>query len=56
MRSKVQRSFKDGDEDASVRGKRFAFYNDEFYFKETDEMSRNNFSDIPEAIDNTIGL
>lgn len=44
--------FKDGDEDASVRGKRFAFYNDEFYFKETDEMSQL-FSDIPEAIDNT---
>jgi DNA polymerase-3 subunit alpha len=44
--------FKDGEEDASVRGKRFAFYNDEFYFKETGEMSEL-FSDIPEAIDNT---
>lgn len=40
------------DDDAGVRGKRFAFYNDQFYFKTTDEMSRL-FSDIPEAIDNT---
>ncbi len=28
------------------------FYNDQFYFKNTDEMSKL-FSDIPEAIDNT---
>lgn len=40
------------DDDAGVRGKRFAFYNDQFYFKTTEEMSRL-FSDIPEAIDNT---
>ena len=40
------------DDDASVKGKRFAFYNDQFYFKTTDEMSRL-FKDIPEAIDNT---
>jgi DNA polymerase-3 subunit alpha len=44
--------FKDGDEDVSVNGKRFAFYNDEFYFKETAEMEKL-FSDIPEALDNT---
>ena len=40
------------DDDASVKGKRFAFYNDQFYFKTTEEMS-HLFSDIPEAIDNT---
>jgi DNA polymerase-3 subunit alpha len=42
-----------GDDDSvSSKGKRFAFYNDQFYFKTTDEMSRL-FSDLPEAIDNT---
>lgn len=40
------------DEDSSVRGKRFAFYNDQFFFKTTREMS-DLFHDIPEAIDNT---
>ncbi len=40
------------DDDVSMKGKRFAFYNDQFYFKTTDEMSRL-FSDIPQAIDNT---
>ena len=40
------------DDDASVKGKRFAFYNDQFYFKTTEEMS-HLFKDIPEAIDNT---
>lgn len=44
--------FKDGDEDTSARDKRFAFYNDEFYFKDTSEMQQL-FSDRPEAIDNT---
>ncbi len=43
---------RDGEEDASVKGKRFAFYNDEFYFKKTDEMKKL-FSDLPESIDNT---
>ncbi len=42
-----------GDDDSvSSKGKRFAFYNDQFYFKTTEEMSRL-FSDIPQAIDNT---
>ncbi len=42
-----------GDDDSvSTKGKRFAFYNDQFYFKTTAEMSQL-FSDIPEAIDNT---
>ncbi len=44
--------FKDGDEDASIKNKRFAFYNDEFYFKTTAEMQKT-FSDLPEALDNT---
>ncbi|HQO86109.1 MAG TPA: PHP domain-containing protein, partial [Bacteroidia bacterium] len=38
--------FKDGDEDTSARDKRFAFYNDEFYFKDTSEMQQL-FSDRP---------
>lgn len=40
------------DDEMMAKGKRFAFYNDEFYFKSTQEMSAL-FSDIPEAIDNT---
>ncbi len=42
-----------GDDDSvSTKGKRFAFYNNEFYFKTTAEMT-NLFSDLPQAIDNT---
>lgn len=41
-----------GDDDVTQKGKRFAFPNDQFYFKTTAEMSRI-FSDLPEAIDNT---
>lgn len=40
------------DDDVSMKNKRFAFYNDQFYFKTTAEMSRL-FSDLPQAIDNT---
>ncbi|CAN5439689.1 DNA polymerase III subunit alpha [soil metagenome] len=40
------------DDDSMIRGKRFAFYNDQFYFKTGEEMLKL-FSDIPEAIDNT---
>ncbi|MBL7718589.1 MAG: DNA polymerase III subunit alpha [Flavipsychrobacter sp.] len=40
------------DEGGSVRDKRFAFYNDQFYFKKTEEML-DLFADIPEALDNT---
>src|SRR5215510_12244964 len=40
------------DDDIMIKDKRFAFPNDQFYFKKTDEMSKN-FSDLPEAIDNT---
>ncbi len=42
-----------GDDDSvSSKGKRFAFYNNQFYFKTTAEMS-HLFSDLPQAIDNT---
>ena len=40
------------DDEVQMKGKRFAFANDQFYFKTTDEMSKL-FSDIPQAIDNT---
>ncbi len=42
----------DGDEEKFVKGRRFAFPNDNFYFKTQEEM-RTLFSDVPEAIDNT---
>lgn len=41
-----------GDDDMVSKGKRFAFYNDEFYFKTTGEME-TLFTDVPEALDNT---
>lgn len=42
-----------GDDDSlSNRDRRFAFYNDQFYFKTTGEMSEI-FKDLPEALDNT---
>jgi len=40
------------DDDTVTKGKRFAFFNDQFYFKTQQEMNAL-FSDIPEAIDNT---
>lgn len=40
------------DNDVYSKDKRFAFPNDQFYFKTTAEMSKI-FSDLPEAIDNT---
>ncbi len=40
------------DDDVFTKGKRFAFFNDQFYFKTPTEMSEL-FSDLPEAIDNT---
>lgn len=40
------------DDEISVKGARFAFYNDQFFFKTTAQMSQV-FKDIPEAIDNT---
>ena len=40
------------DDDINIRDKRFAFPNDQFFFKKTAEMSKL-FHDLPEAIDNT---
>ena len=40
------------DDDVMIKDKRFAFPNDQFYFKKTAEMI-SNFEDLPEAIDNT---
>jgi DNA polymerase-3 subunit alpha len=40
------------DDDLNMRDKRFAFPNDQFYLKSTEEMSRT-FHDLGEAIDNT---
>ena len=40
------------DDDVNIRDKRFAFPNDQFFFKNTEEMSKV-FHDLPEAIDNT---
>ena len=38
------------DDDLQVKNKRFAFPNDQFYLKKTEEMHKL-FEDIPEAID-----
>ncbi len=40
------------DDDINMKDKRFAFPNDQFFFKTTAEMSKA-FEDLPEAIDNT---
>ncbi len=40
------------DDDINVKNKRFAFPNDQFYFKTTSEMT-SAFHDLEEAIDNT---
>jgi DNA polymerase-3 subunit alpha len=40
------------DDDILIKNKRFAFPNDQFYFKKTAEM-KQVFHDLPEAIDNT---
>jgi DNA polymerase III subunit alpha len=40
------------DDDVNIKGKRFAFANDQFFFKTTEQMSQL-FNDIPQAIDNT---
>lgn len=41
-----------GEDDALSRNSRFAFYNNQFFFKTTEQMSEL-FSDLPDAIDNT---
>ncbi len=40
------------DDEVSNKNSRFGFYNDQFYFKTTQEMSKL-FADLPQAIDNT---
>jgi len=40
------------DDDVASKNKRFAFPNDQFYFKDSAEMTKI-FNDIPESIDNT---
>jgi len=45
-------TYKDIEGDFDMKGKRFAFYNDQFYFKTTEEMAKL-WSHVPEAIDNT---
>ena len=40
------------DEDASTKGKRFGFPNDQFFFKTQAQMAAT-FQDLPEALDNT---
>ena len=40
------------DDELRPRDTRFAFYNDQFFFKNTEEMSRL-FADVPQAVDNT---
>ncbi len=43
------------DDDSSMKGKRFAFFNDQFYFKTQAEMS-NLFKDVPQAVENTMDV
>ncbi|MCF0040713.1 DNA polymerase III subunit alpha [Dyadobacter fanqingshengii] len=46
-------SAKDFDDDKGIpKGSRFAFFNDQFYFKNTSEMMKL-FNDLPESLDNT---
>ncbi|WP_247235150.1 DNA polymerase III subunit alpha [Telluribacter sp. SYSU D00476] len=46
-------SAKDFDDEVGIpKGSRFAFYNDQFYFKNTNEML-TLFNDLPESLDNT---
>jgi DNA polymerase-3 subunit alpha len=40
------------DDDVMIKNKRFAFPNDQFYLKNSDEML-SAFSDLPQALDNT---
>ncbi|HEY0356569.1 MAG TPA: DNA polymerase III subunit alpha, partial [Flavisolibacter sp.] len=40
------------DDDVMIKDKRFAFPNDQFFFKKTEQMLKA-FHDLPEAIDNT---
>ena len=48
----TNKDFSDDDSGGGPKNRRFAFYNDQFYFKTTEEMTRL-FHDLPQAIDNT---
>lgn len=52
MSDPTNKEFTDDDESTGSKGRRFAFANDQFYFKNTAEMTAL-FADLPEAIDNT---
>lgn len=41
-----------GDDDETGKGRRFSFYNDQFFMKTTAQMA-DVFSDLPQALDNT---
>ncbi len=43
------------DDDVSVKGKRFAFFNDQFYFKTQAEMNEL-FKDVPQSVENTFDI
>lgn len=43
---------KEESEDGSSKGRRFAFFNNQFFFKTTEQMTKL-FHDLPQAIDNT---
>jgi DNA polymerase-3 subunit alpha len=43
------------DNGASSKGTRFAFFNDQFYFKTKNEMAKL-FHDVPESLDNTMEI
>ena len=43
------------DDEGMLKGRRFAFANDQFYFKTREEMTAL-FHDVPEAIDNTMQI
>ncbi|HRG89872.1 MAG TPA: DNA polymerase III subunit alpha, partial [Chitinophagales bacterium] len=43
------------EDENAMKGKRFAFFNDQFYFKTQAEMS-NLFKDVPHAVENTLDV
>lgn len=43
------------EDENAMKGKRFAFFNDQFYFKTQAEMS-NLFKDVPHAVENTMDV
>ena len=49
---KTEKLVEFSDDDVMSKNKRFAFPNDQFYFKNTEEMGQV-FNDLPESLDNT---